>query len=208
MRIELCGPLGIGKTTLAQKLSELTGWTLVREPVDTNPFLRPFYSAPEKFAFEKNLFFLLDYLHEIKARTTGNFIFDHSAVVHRSYAALNRIIPQERPVFSALDKAIESLGPPDLLINLVCPSHEILSRIAKRGRDFEAGVDIGYVTALNQEVQHQVRCVEHYIRVVHVDAALYNFEKRPEDIEKVLAIIVNNLRAPSIEEKAPLRKIA
>lgn len=197
MRIELCGPLGIGKTTLAQKLSELTGWTLVREPVDTNPFLRPFYSAPEKFAFEKNLFFLLDYLHEIKARTTGDYIFDHSAVVHRSYAALNRIQPHERPVFSAIDKAIESLGAPDLLINLVCPSSEILSRITKRGRDFEAGVDLNYVVALNTEVQCQVQYVEHYVPVVHVDAEKYNFEKRPEDVQRVLDIIRENLDLPS-----------
>lgn len=197
MRIELCGPLGIGKTTLAQKLSELMGWSLVREPVDTNPFLRPFYSAPEKYAFEKNLFFLLDYLHEIKARTTGDFIFDHSAVVHRSYAALNRTLPQERGVFSALDKTIESLGPPDLLINLVCPSSEILSRIAKRGRDFEAGVDLNYVVALNNEVQCQVQYVEHYVPVVHIDAEKYNFEQRPEDVQKVLDIIRESLDLPS-----------
>lgn len=208
MRIELCGPLGIGKTTLAQRLSELTGWTLVREPVETNPFLRPFYTAPEKYAFEKNLFFLLDYLHEIKARSTGNYIFDHSAVVHRSYAALNRIEPHERTVFSALDKAIESLGPPDLLINLVCPSDIILSRIAKRGRDFEAGVDIEYVTALNDEVQAQVKYVEHYVPVAHVDAAKYDFEKRPEDVETVWRIIRDNLVPQTPAVSAPHRKIA
>jgi len=205
MRIELCGPLGIGKTTLAQKLSELTGWALVREPVETHPFLRAFYGAPARHAFEKNLFFLLDYLHEIKSRTTGNFIFDHSAVVHRSYAALNPILPHEKPVFAALDKAIEFLGPPDLLINLVCPSDIILSRIAKRGRDFEAGVDIRYVTALNNEVQRQVQCVEHYIPVVHVDAALYDFESKPEDVATVLKIILENMRLAAAEWR---RKIA
>lgn len=193
MRIELCGPLGIGKTTLAQKLSELTGWTLVREPVEAHPFLRAFYGAPARYAFEKNLFFLLDYLHEIKARTTGDFIFDHSAVVHRSYAALNPIQPHEKPVFAALDKAIEFMGAPDVLINLVCPSDIILSRIARRGRDFETGVDLQYVAALNNEVQCQVKYVDHYIPVVHVNAAVYDFERKPEDVEKVLDIIMQNL---------------
>ena len=205
MRIELCGPLGIGKTTLAQKLSELTGWELVREPVEKNPFLLKFYESPTRYAFEKNLFFLLDYLHEIKSRTTGDFIFDHSAVVHRSYAAFNHTLPHEKSVFLALDKAIEFLGPPTLLINLICPPDAILDRIVKRGRDFESGVDIGYVAALNNEVQNQVKYVEHYVPVINIDAALYDFEKRPDDIEKVLEIIIPNLYSPA---ERPLRKIA
>jgi len=205
MRIELCGPLGIGKTTLAQNLARLTGWQLVREPVETHPFLRAFYGSPAKYAFEKNLFFLLDYLHEIKSRTAGNFIFDHSAIVHRAYAALNHIQPHEKPVFATLDKAIEALGSPDLLINLVCPSDIILSRIIKRGRDFESGVDVGYVTALNDEMQRQVKYVEHYIPAIHVDAARYDFENRPEDIEAVLHIICEHIEA---REKTPLRKTA
>ena len=194
MRIELCGPLGIGKTTLAQNLSALTGWQLVKEPVETHPFLRAFYEAPARYAFEKNLFFLLDYLHEVKARATaGNFIFDHSAIVHRSYAALNAIQPAEKPVFAALDKAIEAMGPPDLLINLVCPSDIILSRIVKRGRDFESKIGVHYVTALNEEIQRQVKYVEHYVPIVHVDAARYNFEARPEDVERVLHIICEHI---------------
>lgn len=195
MRIELCGPLGIGKTTLAQNLSALTGWQLVKEPVETHPFLRDFYSNPAKFAFEKNLFFLLDYLHEIKSKTTGNFIFDHSAIVHRAYAALNQIQPHEKPVFTAIDKAIEALGPPDLLINLICPSDIILSRIVKRGRDFEAAVDVNYVSALNEEMQRQVKYVGHYIPAIEIDAARFDFENRPDDVKSVLNTICEHIDA-------------
>ncbi len=205
MRIELCGPLGIGKTTLAQNLSAITGWQLVQEPVENHPFLRPFYKSPEKFAFEKNLFFLLDYLHQIKARADGNFIFDHSAIVHRSYAALNRLAPSEKGVFAALDTAIESMEPPDLLLNLICPSDVILSRIVKRGRDFETGVDVSYVKALNDEMQRQVEAVAHYIPTVAVDAAGLDFESRPQDVEKVLHIICEHVDSRAT---APLRKTA
>ena len=189
MRIELCGPLGVGKTTLAVNLSQIMGWTLVREPVETHPFLESFYQRPSSFAFEKNLFFLLDYLHQIKSREAGDFIFDHSAVVHRSYATLNRGSTPERPVFQALDRLIETIGPPDLLINLVCPADIILQRIKKRGRSFESEVGVDYVTALNAEIQRQVDNVSHFMPILQIDAAAYDFDAHPQDNEKIVGII-------------------
>jgi deoxyadenosine/deoxycytidine kinase len=205
MRIELCGPLGVGKTTLAVNLSQMMGWTLIREPVEGHPFLESFYRAPASFAFEKNLFFLLDYLHQIKSCEAGDFIFDHSAVVHRSYATLNRITSAERPVFAALDHLTESVGPPDLLINLICPADVIMQRIRKRGRVFESEVTQDYVVALNEEIQRQVKAVSHYMPILNLDAASYDFDARPDDNEKIIGIIRQAL-SPQQAEK--LRMIA
>lgn len=205
MRIELCGPLGVGKTTLAVNLSQMMNWTLIREPVENHPFLVEFYKKPATFAFEKNLFFLLDYLHEIKKREAGDFIFDHSAVVHRAYATLNRAVSaSEKPVFTALDNLIETIGPPDLLINLVCPADVIMSRIKKRGRAMESEVTIDYVTALNEEIQRQVQAVSHYMPTLNLDAASYDFDARPQDNEKIIQIIRKELKT----ELPPIRLMA
>lgn len=189
MRIELCGPLGVGKTTLAVNLAQMMNLTLIREPVENHPFLENFYSNPSTFAFEKNLFFLVDYLHQIKLREGGDFIFDHSAVVHRSYAALNRVSAQEKPVFAALDRLIETIGPPDLLINLVCDPEVIMQRIKKRGRAFESEVTIDYVRALTSEIQSQVQAVSHYMPILNLDAASYDFDANPDDNDKIVSII-------------------
>lgn len=189
MRIELCGPLGVGKTTLAVNLAQMMNLTLIREPVEKHPFLESFYAQPARHAFEKNLFFLLDYLHQVKCCAGGDFIFDHSAVVHRAYATLNLITATEKPVYQALDSLTESLGAPDLLINLVCSSDVIMQRIRKRGRAFEAEVDLSYVSALNDEIQRQVKFISHYTPVLNLDAASYDFDARPQDNEKILAII-------------------
>ncbi len=197
MRVELCGPMGIGKTTLAKKLSSLAGWRLLQEPVDGHPFLQPFYQAPRAHAFEKNLFFLMDYMHQVKRRANDNTVFDHSAVVHRSYAALNGISSTEAPVFQALNTVIERLGAPDLLINLICPPDLIIERIRSRGRDFESGVDVDYIIALNDEIQRQVAAVEHYMPVLHVDAATQNFDKNYKDILDTYRIIKMKLGGPA-----------
>lgn len=195
MRIELCGPLGVGKTTLAVHLSHSTGWTLVREPVEQHPFLEEFYKNPGAYAFEKNLFFLLDYLHQVKKSPGGHFIFDHSAVVHRSYAMLNHISDAEMPVYGALDRLTESLGAPDLLINLVCPADVIMARIQKRARAMESSVNIDYVAALNAEMQRQVDAVRHYMRVLDLDAASYDFDANPGDNDRITGIIMSHLDA-------------
>ena len=57
--IALEGPIGVGKTSLAQMLSRELSTRLVLEDFEDNPFLSDFYNDPERFAFQTQLFFLL-----------------------------------------------------------------------------------------------------------------------------------------------------
>src|SRR5262249_56278484 len=54
------GPIGVGKTALARRLANEFGVPLVLEQGDDNPFLRRFYEEPRKYAFQAQLFFLLE----------------------------------------------------------------------------------------------------------------------------------------------------
>ena len=57
--IAIEGPIGVGKTSLAQLLSKELGARLVLEDFEDNPFLPDFYNDPERFGFQAQLFFLL-----------------------------------------------------------------------------------------------------------------------------------------------------
>ena len=196
MRIELCGPLGVGKTTLARQLSALTGWELVQEPVDTHPFLKAFYRSPQKFSLEADLFFLLNYVHQIKAYGTKDIILDRSFIVSRSYAAFSPLSEAERDVLKALDEALTHLEPPALILNLAYPSALVLERIMQRRRAMVASVDMGFVSALNEEIQRQVRQVEDRVNVLHVDMTRYDFERNPDDAAAVLAQALQKIAEP------------
>ena len=55
--IAIEGPIGVGKTSLAQLLSKELGARLVLEDFEDNPFLPDFYNDPERFGFQTQLFF-------------------------------------------------------------------------------------------------------------------------------------------------------
>ena len=57
--IAIEGPIGVGKTSLAELLSKELGARLVLEDFEDNPFLPDFYYDPERFGFQTQLFFLL-----------------------------------------------------------------------------------------------------------------------------------------------------
>ena len=50
------GPIGVGKTSLANLLAEKLGARKVLEDFEDNPFLADFYEEPERFAFQTQLF--------------------------------------------------------------------------------------------------------------------------------------------------------
>lgn len=87
MRIEICGGIAAGKTTLAQLLSQL-GIVGVLEDFQSNPFWKPFYADPAGTAFETEISFLLQHYHEIKAaaKRGATFVCDFSLLLDLAYA--------------------------------------------------------------------------------------------------------------------------
>ena len=53
------GPIGVGKTTLAQRLAKDLQAALILEEPDENPFLERFYLQPREYALSTQLFFLM-----------------------------------------------------------------------------------------------------------------------------------------------------
>lgn len=147
------GPVGAGKTALAEFLGrELNGRTLL-EVAEQNPFLVQFYRDREKHAFQTQLFFLLSRFQQQQALFQQDLfnkvtVSDHLFAKDRIFAALN-LSPAEIALY---DRVYDLLRPrvvrPDLVIYLQARLDVLLERISKRGRTFEAGFDRDYLARL------------------------------------------------------------
>lgn len=66
MYITIEGTIGVGKTTLTKLIADRIGYMSFFENVDDNPLLEKFYKNPEKWAFQNEMFFLVDRYKQFK----------------------------------------------------------------------------------------------------------------------------------------------
>ena len=153
--IALEGPIGVGKTSLAQMLSQELSTRLVLEDFEDNPFLSDFYNDPERFAFQTQLFFLLQrYRQQQELRQVDMFqkllVTDYMFVKDRLFASLN-LDEKEMQLYDTVANLLErNVIKPDLVIYLQADTDLLMENIAKRGRRMEKNITWEYIDALNQ----------------------------------------------------------
>ena len=149
------GSIGVGKTSLAKLLSDKLGAKLILEKFEDNPFLSEFYDDPERFAFQTQLFFLLQrYQQQQELRQEDMFhnllISDYMFIKDRLFASLN-LDEKEMSLYDSIANMLErNIINPDLIIYLQADTNTLMKNIAKRGRGFEANISYDYINALNE----------------------------------------------------------
>ena len=149
------GAIGVGKTSLAKLLSDRLGAKLVLEKFEENPFLFKFYDDPGRFAFQTQLFFLLQrYQQQQELRQVDMFhnllISDYMFIKDRLFASLN-LDEKEMNLYDIIANMLErNVINPDLIIYLQADTSTLMKNIAKRGREMETGITYEYIDALSQ----------------------------------------------------------
>ncbi len=173
MRIELVGGLGVGKSTLCNALDKI-GFRCLYEVLDTNPFLADCYADPVNFRFSSQMWFVLSKFHEILKTGSDDRInvLDQSVLNVRAYTNIlfrNEDDKALRIIDDCFSYLEEKAGQPDLLINLKCSPGEQLRRIKLRNRSFELGVDLAYVTALQDEINSLLSKTRSIVKTIDID---------------------------------------
>jgi deoxyadenosine/deoxycytidine kinase len=160
--IAIEGPIGVGKTRLAQRLaSRIEGTTLLEH--GDNPFLADFYNERPGAALQAQLFFLLNRHRQLVTMRQAD-LFRHTIVCDyvvdkdKIFAYLN-LDDNELFIYQRLYELLSrDIAAPDLVIYLQAPTEVLLRRLKARADDPERGdvpqPDPGYLRELNEAYQH------------------------------------------------------
>jgi deoxyadenosine/deoxycytidine kinase len=148
------GPIGVGKTSLVQLLADRFEGVMVLEDI-TNPFLPAFYEGRAGAAFQVQIYFLLSrYQQQRDIRQMNLFqrlvLADYTFPKDRIFAYLN-LDDTDLRVYEKLYPVLEQDVPtPDLVIYMQGSVPVLLSRISRRGREYERTIDPDYLERLSE----------------------------------------------------------
>ena len=175
--IVIAGNIGVGKTTFTRYLCSHFGWHAFYENFGENPYLKKFYDDMPRWAFQSQVFFLKERLKDVEqiGKITIPCVQDRSIYEDAEIFAANLHQRQsmngtDYMVYRDLYKRIESFLPkPDLLIYLRANIWTLVSRIRKRGREFEQDIDKEYLMQLNTLYEKWVRSFSQTCETLIID---------------------------------------
>ncbi len=152
--ISIEGVIGAGKTSLAKLLAHRLNAKLILEEFETNPFLSGFYGNPEKYAFQTQMFFLINRYKQQEELLqedlfTDYLVSDYIFSKDRIFAYLN-LSGEELKLYESIYPMLErNLRKPDLVIYLQSSIDRLMYNIKQRSRKIETGISRSYITRLH-----------------------------------------------------------
>ncbi|PGO58041.1 deoxynucleoside kinase [Bacillus cereus] len=196
------GPIGVGKTSLANEISTHMQLHLLKEIVDENPFLGKFYEDIDEWSFQTEMFFLcnrykqledinIKYLNQRKPVVADYHIFKNLIFASRTlkdsqydkYMQIYRILTQDMPV-------------PNVIVYLTASLETLQKRIAMRGREFEKNMDPNYLLQLTKDYETAMDAFKKdhpEIPVLKFNGDDMDFVKNPDDLNVILSALQNTL---------------
>jgi deoxyguanosine kinase len=188
--IAIEGPIGVGKTSLAQALGLRIGARIVLEDTDSNPFIARFYQDPEKYAFPVQLYFLLTRYNQQRQLAQQDLfaqatVTDYLLAKDRIFARLN-LDPDELVLYEGVYRLLDGqLARPDLVVYIRARVEVLAERLRKRNRTFERHISMEYLDRVSAAYRDFFFYYDETPLLV-VDSSEIDFVDDPGDLEDLL----------------------
>ena len=157
--IAIEGVIGAGKTSLAKRIGERLSAKFIFEQFENNPFLEKFYIDRKRFAFQTQMFFLINRfkqqqeLHQedlFSEHLVSDYIFEKD----RIFAYMNLSKDELNLYESIYPLLARVLRKPDLVIFLQSSTDRLVNNIKKRNRKVERALTRNYLEELSEAYNH------------------------------------------------------
>ncbi len=154
--VSIAGIIGVGKTTLAEKLAEALGGKLLLEAYDTNPFMPDVYAGKMQFALDSQLYFLTSRTEQLNPNilasgqiAVSDYVFDKELIYARRLLDSQQLSLYEKtyPPFAG------QVALPVLVIYLRDSVQNCLQRIHSRNRPYEQKIELQFLEALDSDYE-------------------------------------------------------
>lgn len=193
MHFAIAGNIGAGKTSLTELLSEHYGWEANYEDVIDNPYLDDFYTHMERWSFNLQVYFLNSRFRQLLAAKGRDIkfvqdrtIYEDAHIFAPNLHAMGLMNHRDFTNYKSLFELMESLiEGPDLLIYLRSSIPNLVSKIHKRGREYENSISIDYLSRLNERYEAWISTYDKGNLLI-IDVDKLDFVENKADFSKVI----------------------
>lgn len=195
MHIAIAGNIGSGKTTLTDLLAKQFRWTAIYEQSDDNPYIANFYEDMRRWSFNLQIYFLHKrFKHVIDARkdyenlVQDRTLYEDAYIFAPNLHAMGLMNTRDYETYLALFELMNSfIKPPDLLLYLKASVPTLVKQIAGRGREYETGIRLDYISSLNERYEEWINSYQGNKLVLNVDEL--DVIESKEDLGKVVSMV-------------------
>lgn len=201
--IAIEGPIGIGKTSLARKISAHFDFHLLKEIVEGNPFLGKFYEDIEAWSFQTEMFFLCNRFKQLEDIETA-YLHENKAVVADYHISKNMIFAKRTLQADKFDKyeqiyqiLTKDMPLPNMMIYLHASLDTIMERIHQRGRDVEQNIKDTYLAGLIQDYEdymNEFEVLHPNIPLIRINGDKTDFVRYQNDLDPIIEIVTDHLQ--------------
>jgi len=193
MHVAIAGNIGVGKTSLTERLAKHYKWESHFEDVDDNPYLDDFYKEMQRWSFNLQIYFLKSRFMQIKQIREENknviqdrTIYEDAHIFAPNLHAMGLMTSRDYDNYMGLFQLLDELvPPPDLIIYLRASVPTLVEQIQRRGRDYESTIRIDYLNRLNERYE---AWISNYDRgkLLIIDTDHINFIDNQEHLGEII----------------------
>jgi len=205
--VVVAGNIGVGKTSLTERIGARLGWRTGFESVADNPYLADFYGDMRSWSFQLQIFFLghraeqyLEAVHDPRSTILDRSIYEDFHIFARALHHMGDFAERDYLGYRRLfELVVNSMPRPNLLIYLKAPVNVLMDRIRRRARNMETGITPEYLSLLDSFYDEWLGAFD-MCPVLTVRTDDLDFVHQPKHLDTVVERIQNKLAGKEVVE--------